>query len=198
MLKQAIIAVSLSASIASAQHVDSVAMHESTPKYWTKLVAGAASSILLHEAGHIVTAYSTGARPTFGFDKGRPTVYSGIDSERYPRRQFWFSSAGLNVQSLLDESILDVPHHSGSAFERGLLAGGIGTTAFYLTIGSSGSVSDVQFMSHLGILTKTQVRLIYGSIAALHTFRISRDPAYANFFARPSANGLDVGVERHF
>lgn len=198
MMKQAIVALSLFTSIAGAQRVDSVAKPQSTRSYWTKLVAGAVSSILLHEAGHITAAYSTGAHPTFGFDKGRPTVYSGINSDLYPRRQFWFSSAGLNVQSVLDESILDVPHPRGNAFERGLLAGGIGTTAFYLTIGSSGSVSDVAFMSRMGILTKTQVTLLYGSVAALHTWRIAHNPDYANFFVRPSTAGLNVGLERRF
>ena len=57
-----------------------------------------------------------------------------------------FSAAGLTVQNLLDEVILDVPHNRGSAFERGLLGGGIGTTLFYLTIGRTGTVSDVEFI----------------------------------------------------
>jgi hypothetical protein len=195
MLKRAIIALLLTASVAGAQSSDTTATGH---RYWLPLAAGAATSILIHEAGHLGAAISTGAHPSFGFDKGRPTVYSGIDSDRYPRRQFWFSSAGLNVQSLLDEAILDIPHHHGSAFERGLLGGGIGTTVFYLTIGRTGSVSDVDFMSHTGIMTKTQVTLLYGSIAALHTWRISRNPAYANFFVRPSEHGLDLGVGRSF
>jgi hypothetical protein len=44
------------------------------------------------------------------------------------------------------------------------------------------------------VLTKNQVTLIYGSIAAMHIWRISRNPAYANFFMRPSSNGLDLGI----
>ena len=51
------------------------------------------------------------------------------------------------MQSVIDEAILDIPHRRGSAFERGLLAGGIGTTLFYLTIGRRGSVSDVDFIA---------------------------------------------------
>jgi len=195
MFKRAIIALSLTASVAGAQSADTVA---SSHGYWVRFGTGAATSILIHEAGHIVAAISTGARPTFGFDKARPTVYSGINSQRYPRRQFWFSSAGLNIQSLLDEAILDIPHNRGSAFERGVLGGGIGTTVFYLTLGRTGSVSDVDFMSHTGIMTKTQVTLLYGSVALLHSWRIAHDPAYDNFFARPSAHGLDVGVSRSF
>ncbi len=195
MLKRAIIALLLTASVARAQSPDTVATSHG---YWVRFGTGVATSILIHEAGHIGAAISTGAHPSFGFDKGRPTVYSGIDSNRYPRRQFWFSSAGLDIQTLLDEAILDIPHNRGSAFERGLLGGGIGTTVFYLTIGRTGSVSDVDFMSHTGIMTKTQVTLLYGSIAALHTWRISRNAAYANFFARPSAHGLDFGFRRQF
>jgi hypothetical protein len=137
-----------------------------------------------------------GARPTFGFDKGRPTVYSGVDVDEEPRKQFVFSSAGLTVQSLLDEVVLDTPRadHAAraSAFERGILAGGIGTTVFYLTIGRRGSVSDVQFMARTGVLSATQVTVLYGSIAALHAFRISRKGRYANFFMRPSTDGRIV------
>lgn len=43
------------------------------------------------------------------FDKGRPTVYSGIDSEKEPHNQFIFSAAGLTTQALIDEAILDIP-----------------------------------------------------------------------------------------
>lgn len=195
MLKRAIIALSLTASVAGAQSADTVA---SSHGYWLRLGTGAATSILIHEAAHIVAAMSTGAHPTFGFDKARPTIYSGIDSDRYPRRQFWFSAAGLNIQSVLDEAILDIPHNRGSAFERGLLGGGIGTTVFYLTIGRTGSVSDVDFMSHTGVMSKTQVTMLYGGIALIHTLRIARNPAYDNFFARPSAHGLDFGMSHTF
>lgn len=198
MLTRAITAAVFAATVAAAgagtagaQSADTVT---STAGYWARLGAGAATSILLHEAGHIGAAFAAGSHPTFGFDTGRPTVYSGIDSRRYPRRQFWFSSAGLTVQSLLDEGILDVPHARGSAFERGLLAGGIGTTVFYLTIGRWGSVSDVDFMARTHVMNKTQITLVYGTVAAVQTWRISRDRAYAGFFARPRANGLDLGV----
>ena len=164
--------------------------------YWTRLAAGAVSSVLLHEAAHIATSYAVGGHPTFGFDEGRPTIYSGIDSHIEPHRQFLFSVSGLAVQSLLDEAVLDVPHSRGGVFERGLLGGGIGTTVFYLTIGRRGSVSDVDFMARTHALTKTQITLIFGGIALEHSIRISRDPSYANFFARPSADGrVRLGVE---
>jgi hypothetical protein len=195
MLKRAIIALSLTASVAGAQSTDTVVTSRG---YWLRFGTGAATSILIHEAGHIGAALASGARPTFGFDKGRPTIYSGIDSRRYPRRQFWFSSAGLNIQTLIDEAILDVPHSRGGAFERGMLGGGIGTTVFYLTLGRTGAVSDVDFMSHTGVLTKAQVTMIYGGIALIHTVRIAREPAYDDFFARPTAHGLDFGLSHSF
>jgi hypothetical protein len=166
---------------------------------WRAFAAGFASSILLHETGHVVASLSLGGRPTFGFDTGRPTVYSGIDAETEPHKQFLFSSAGLTVQTLLDEIILDVPHgdvHApASAFERGVLAGGIGTTLFYLTLGRRGAVSDVDFMARTGALSATQVTVIYGSIAARHAVRISRSGRYTNLFMRPSADGrVLIGV----
>lgn len=163
--------------------------------YWGYFAAGFGASLLLHEAGHIGMSLALGAHPSFGFNKGRPTVYSGISAESEPHKQFLFSAAGLTVQTLLDEGILDIPHHRGSAFERGVLASGIGTTLFYLTIGRSGSVSDIAYMSNLHVLTATEVTLLYGGMAAIHTFRIARDHRYANFFARPQpGGGVAVGV----
>jgi hypothetical protein len=164
--------------------------------YWTRFTAGAISSILLHEAAHIATSYAVGGHPTFGFDEYRPTIYSGVNSHIEPHKQFLFSAAGLTVQSLLDEAILDIPHDRGGVFERGLLGGGLGTTVFYLTIGRWGSVSDVDFMARTHALTKTQITFIFGGIALEHSIRISRDPSYANFFARPAADGtVRLGVE---
>jgi hypothetical protein len=180
---------------------DSAARPQSS-HFWRDFAAGAVTSILVHEGGHIGTSLAYGKRITFGFDKGRPTVYSGIDATYFPHQQFVFSSMGLNAQAALDEVILDAPHRRGAAFERGVLAGGIGTALFYVTLGRSGSVSDVDYMSRTSSLSKDQISLIYGSIAALHVFRIRRDGHYANFFARPSADGtgriklgLDVSPE---
>jgi hypothetical protein len=161
----------------------------------TRFALGFVTSILAHEAGHVIAAYAVGGHPSFGFDKGRPTVYSGIDASRDPHKQFIFSSAGLTVQMLLDEAILDVPHRRGGAFERGLLAGGIGTVLFYTTLGRTARVSDITFMSRTSSLSKTEVSLIYGAVAALHVVRIHRDRAYAHFFAAPAEEGgLKVGV----
>jgi hypothetical protein len=186
-----IVAAMIPAGLA-AQEADSVRL---SPNYWPKFTTGAVASILLHETGHIAAALIIGNSPTFGFDKLRPTIYSGIDSHLEPHKQFLFSAAGLTVQSLIDEGILDIPHHRGGAFERGMLAGGIGTTAFYLTIGRRGSVSDIEFMARMHGMTRTQSTLLFGGIAALHTVRISRDKHYANFFMRPRSDGrTDVGL----
>ena len=188
----ALVAIAAPTTTARAQASDSIAL---APNYWRRFGYGFTASILLHEVGHIATAVAVGGHPTFGFDKLRPTVYSGINSRLEPHKQFLFSAAGLTVQSLIDEGILDIPHSRGGAFERGMLGGGIGTTLFYLTIGRRGSVSDIDFMARTHAVTITQASLIFGSIAAMHTIRVWRDPHYANFFARPRAGGgLDVGL----
>jgi len=180
-----------SPAIVHAQSRDTVAR---SPNYWEKLTLGAVTSILLHESAHVAVALAVG-HPHFGFDKLRPTVYSGIDSHLEPHKQYLFSVAGLTMQSLIDEAILDIPHHRGNAFERGVLAGGIGTTLFYLTIGRRGSVSDIEYIARMHGMTRTQSTLVFGGIAALHTLRIARDSHYANFFTRPRADGgLDVGI----
>ena len=166
--------------------------------YWKKFAAGFASSILAHEAAHVVTAVAVGGHPTLGFNKGRPTVYSGISAKNQPRQQFLFSSMGLNVQAALDEAILDVPHRRGAPFERGVLAGGIATALFYVTIGRTAAVSDVDFMARTSSLSKTDITFIYGGVAALHALRIHRDERYADFFVRPDVQarkGLRVGVD---
>lgn len=194
MPKRAIVLLLSIATAARAQRADSSEVHGA--HYVRNFGFGVAASLLAHELGHIGTSIAEGARPSFGFDNLRPTVYSGISVQLQPRKQFWFSSAGLDVQSLIDEAILDIPHDRGSAFERGVLAGGIGTTVFYLTIGRTGSVSDIDFIARTHVMTKTEATLLYGTIAATHVWRISRNPAYAHFFAAPAAHGLVVGYSR--
>src|SRR6476661_1190674 len=165
--------------------------------YWKKFAAGFGSSILAHEGAHIVTAYAVGGHPTIGINKGRPTVYSGISARLEPHKQFLFSSMGLNLQAAMDEASLDVPHRRGAPFERGVLAGGIATALFYATIGRTASVSDVDFMARTSSLSKTDITIIYGGVAALHALRIHRDEHYADFFVRPDVNagkGLKLGV----
>lgn len=162
--------------------------------YWRNFALGAATSLLAHESAHLLTALALGFSPSVGFDRGRPTVFSGIDSQRYPHQQFLFSAAGLTTQALIDEAILDIPHSRGGAFERGILAGGIGTTLFYITLGRNGSVSDISFMSRTSSLSKAQLSLIFGGFSAIHALRISRDPRYDHFFFEPDATGIRVGL----
>jgi hypothetical protein len=161
--------------------------------YWRLFAFGFAGSILAHETAHVLMSYAVGAHPYFGLDHGRPTVYSGIDSRLHPQKQFLFSAAGLTTQALLDEAILDIPHSKGSAIERGILAGGIGATLFYITIGRNASVSDITYMARTSSLSKTQISLIFGGVSAIHAWRVSRDPRYKHFFVRPAENGAAIG-----
>lgn len=200
-LGAAALALVLGSSSLSAQAAgDSAAAHAPARQehYRLRFVLGFVTSILAHEGGHVVAAYAVGGHPSFGFNKWRPTIYSGIDASTDPHKQFIFSSAGLTVQTLMDETLLDVPHARGSVagpFERGLLAGGVGTVLFYITLGRSASVSDVTFMANTSSLTKTQISLIYGGIAALHVVRIHFKDRYAHFFSVPDASGrLRIGM----
>jgi hypothetical protein len=164
-----------------------------TDTYWRLLAVGFATSLLAHETGHVLMSYAVGAHPYFGFDHGRPTVYSGIDSRIHPQKQFLFSAAGLTTQALLNEAILDIPHSGGGAIERGILAGGIATTLFYITLGRNASVSDISYMAQTSSLSKTQVSLIFGGVSAIQAWRISRNPRYNHFFATATADGGAVG-----
>ena len=162
--------------------------------YWPRFALGFAESLLAHETAHLLTAYAVGSHPHVGLDRGRPTVFSGIDTRVYPRKQFLFSASGLTTQALIDEAILDIPHARGGAIERGILAGGIGTTLFYITIGRDASVSDISFMARTSSLSKTQLSLIFGGLSAVQALRIWRDPRYDHFFIRPTENGIRAGV----
>ena len=161
--------------------------------YWGRFALGFAGSIFAHETAHLLTAYAVGSHPHIGLDRGRPTIFSGIDTRLHPHKQFLFSAAGLTTQALIDEAILDLPHTRGGAIERGILAGGIGTTLFYITIGRNASVSDITFMAKTSSLSKTQLSLIFGGVSAIHALRISRNPAYDHFFIRPAENGIAAG-----
>lgn len=178
-----------------AQQLSPFSVNESQQgTYWTKLALGFGLSLFAHESAHVLSSLAMGFHPSLGFDHGRPTIFSGIDSQKYPHKQFIFSASGLTTQALIDELILDIPHSRGGAIERGVLAGGIGTTLFYITIGRNGSVSDIAFMSRTSKLSKTQVSLIFGGVNAIHALRIWRNPAYDHFFVAPSEDGARIGV----
>jgi len=168
---------------------DSAADH-----YWQRFAFGFASSLLAHESAHIISSLVMGFHPYVALDNGRPTVFSGIDSHRYPHRQFIFSASGLATQALINEAILDIPHAGGGPIERGILAGGIGTTLFYITFGRNASVSDISWMARTSSLSKTQLSLIFGGYSAIQALRIARNPRYRHFFVRPTGDGLGLGL----
>jgi hypothetical protein len=171
-------------------HDDSVRLGRG--HFYRRFAAGFATSILLHETAHFAASYSMGFHPHLGIDKGRPTVFSGIDEGAHKRAQFIFSAAGLTVQNLVDELVLDIPHYRGGAFERGILAGGIGTTLFYVTIGRNAPVSDISVMARTSHLSKGQISLIFGSVSAIDAFRMSRNHAYSHFFLAPVDRGRSL------
>jgi hypothetical protein len=190
-------AVGPAAPFAAAQAHAHAPAASTAPSHWRKFAAGFAASILFHESAHIGTAIALGAHPTFGFDKMRPTVFSGLDFRANPHQQFLFSAAGLTAQTLLDELLLDIPHGPGGPFERGVLAGGLATTAFYLTIGRTGYVSDIEFMARVHGMTKTQSTLLFGSISAIQVLRIHTGNRYPSLFVRPAADGrMLIGLQR--
>jgi hypothetical protein len=167
----------------------------SNDSYWRRFAVGFGASILAHESAHIASSLLMGFHPHVGLDRGRPTIFSGIDSQRYPHKQFIFSASGLVTQTIINEAILDIPHTGGGSIERGILAGGIATTLFYITVGRNGAVSDIAFMSRTSSLSKTQLSLIFGGASAIQALRISRNPKYDHFFVRPTESGLGFGFK---
>jgi hypothetical protein len=153
------------------------------------MAAGFATSIAAHEAGHVAAALAVGGKPSFGFDNGRPVVYSGIDPVKDPDKQLLFSGAGLAVQIVMDELLLDIPRGRAGSFERGVLAGGITTGLFYALLGRNSSVSDVNNIAETSGLSKATVGVILGSISVLHVVRVVRGERFADFFAAPGTDG---------
>ena len=76
--------------------------------YWKKFAIGAGVSLLAHESAHILTSLALGFHPYVGLDHGRPTVFSGIDSRKYPHKQFLFSAAGPQPRRRRQNSFLQV------------------------------------------------------------------------------------------
>lgn len=156
---------------------------------WPKLALGFATSIAAHEAAHFATALALGARPYVGVTKGRPTVYSGIDPDLEPDKQAAFSGAGLIAQMLIDEALLDVPGATRSTYARGVLAGGIATSLFYITLGRNGAVSDVELTARYSSLSKDQVTLVLGGVALMHAARLSLRGRELQVAALPGREG---------
>jgi len=156
---------------------------------WRQVALGFAASIAAHEAAHIATSYAVGAHPHFGLTKGRPTVYSGIDPDVDPDKQAAFSSAGLIVQSLLGETLLDVPRATRSPFARGMVLGGVATSLFYITLGRNGAVSDVNLTARYSSLSKDQVTLVVGGVALVHAARLSARGHELRVAALPGRDG---------
>jgi hypothetical protein len=160
-------------------------------------VLGAVTSLLAHEAAHVVSSYAMGATPRFAFDpQWRPTVYSGIDPDTARTKQLIFSSAGLAVQAGIDEWVLDVPAARSSAFGRGMVACGLGTAFFYVTLGRNANVSDITLMARTSSLSKNEVSLIVGGVATMHAVRFFQHRS-SSVYVEPGPDGrLRVGMRR--
>ncbi len=177
-------ALLLRPAAARAQDSSVVMQSSGAASFHARLALGFAASIAAHEAAHFIASYAVGARPSVGLDRGRPTIYSGIVESREPRKQLVFSAAGLATQLALDELLLDIPHQHAGPIERGLLAGGIATAFFYISLGRNGPVSDVEHIARDSRLSKDQVTLLIGGTALLQTVRVIRGRRYARFFRR--------------
>lgn len=186
---------------------DSVVAPVTTPPVprrfsWPAFGAGFLTSLLAHEAAHLASAFFLGGQPSVGFDRGRPVVYSGIDPQVHPGDQFIFSASGMAVQLAVNEVILGSRHapEPAGAFERGVLAGGIGTVLFYFTVGRNSPVSDVDHMARASGVSKWWLTAIYGGVAASDVARVAVRSRYApHLFALPGPRGeLVVGMNAAF
>src|SRR5437016_9704632 len=54
----------------------------SADTYWRRFALGFGASILAHESAHVLSSLLMGFHPYIGLDRGRPTIFSGIDSRR--------------------------------------------------------------------------------------------------------------------
>ena len=116
-----------------------------TPRatYWRRMAAGFATSILAHEAAHCRHRRGRRRPPHLRLEQG--TAYGLLGARRghpeapaIPLLQHGAQRPGAPRRGDSRRAA------SGRrAFERGVLAGGIATALFYVTIGRTASVSDV-------------------------------------------------------
>jgi hypothetical protein len=81
------------AQLPKAQDSTEVRHSSGSANYRARLALGFVASIAAHESAHFIASWSVGARPSVGFDRGRPTVYSGIVEAQDPHKQLLFSAA---------------------------------------------------------------------------------------------------------
>ena len=83
----------------------SASSEDSNDHNWKRFAFGFGASILAHEGAHVLSSVLMGYHPYYAFDHGRPTVYSGINSEAEPHKQFIFSASGLTTQAIINEAV---------------------------------------------------------------------------------------------
>jgi hypothetical protein len=164
---------------------------------WPRFGAGLFTSVAAHELAHVVSAIALGGSPSLRLDSHRPVIESGLDGAAHPARAFTFSAAGMAAQLAASEVILDWPHDGSRAgsFERGFLAGGIATVAFYVTVGRNAKVGDMAQMERFSGLSPWTLTAIFGSVALSDAIRIVVKPRYGSLFLLPLPDRrLAVGV----
>ncbi|MEI6520871.1 MAG: hypothetical protein WCO98_12655 [bacterium] len=130
-------------------------------------LAGMATTVAVHESGHLLTAASLGYKVKI---KGASITYIGNMSDRDHLR---LASAGFQTQWILTESIFCANENKKmSDYERGIIAGHIAITAAYLTILMNHPESDTRGIKDSAQINNLTTAAIIAVPAALDYWRV--------------------------
>jgi hypothetical protein len=158
-------------------------------------LAGAATGLVVHEAGHILTGAALGANPGFKrLDYGVIPFFAVTHDGVSRRREYVISSSGFHAQHAANEWLLGGP---SSTFKKGWLTFNLATSAVYTaaalgtfgpperdTLGMAGNAGrDGIDEPVIGVLILVP--------AALDGIRyMKNDPAWARWTSRAVKAGL--------
>jgi hypothetical protein len=130
-------------------------------------LAGMATTVAVHETGHLLTAASLGYTVKI---KGASITYIGNMPDR---NHLQLASAGFQAQWILTESIFCANENKAmSDYERGIIAGHIAITAAYLTILMNHPESDTRGIKNSTHISNLTTATIIAIPAALDYWRV--------------------------
>ncbi len=131
-------------------------------------LAGMATTVVVHETGHLITAASLGYKVKIN---GASITYLGNMPDRDHLR---LASAGFQAQWLLTEAVMNANEGKQmNDYERGIIAGHIAITAVYLTVLMNHPESDMRGIkdsAHINNLTTAAIIAVPAALDYWHVF----------------------------
>lgn len=161
-------------------------------------LAGGASGLVLHEAGHVTSGLIAGANPGFKrLDYGIIPFFAVTHDTVSRRREYLISSSGFHAQHLANEWLIGSASTKQSAFRQGWLTFNLATSAVYTAaaLGTFGPAErDTRGMAiSVGEdgIAEPVIGVLILAPAVLDGLRyLKDDPAWARWTSRAVKAGL--------